>query len=102
MLLKLGVYIDRISRPIRRALNVIDDVFERYGEEAIITSTDEGNHSPSSLHYDRVTHGAVDIRKPKKSDNRILTALRQDLGRRYDVIEEKTHYHVEYEGDRRK
>lgn len=98
MLVKLGVYIDRISRPIRRALNVIDDVFERYGEEAVITSTDEGNHSPSSLHYDRVTHGAVDVRKPRRNRIEILADLRQKLGRRYDVIEEKTHFHVEYEG----
>ncbi len=98
MLVKLGVYIDRISRSIRRALNVIDDVFERYGEEAVITSTDEGNHSPSSLHYDRVTHGAVDVRKPKRNGNRILTALKQELGRNYDVIEESDHYHCEFEG----
>lgn len=100
MLLKLGVYIDRISRPIRRALNVIDDVFEQHGEEAVITSTDEGNHSASSLHYDRVIHGAVDVRKPKRNGDRILEALKQDLGRNYDVIDESDHWHVEYEGKR--
>lgn len=100
MLVKLGVYIDRISRPIRRALNVIDDVFEQYGEEAVITSTDEGNHSPSSLHYDRIIHGAVDVRKPKRNGGKILEALRQRLGRNYDVIEESTHWHIEYEGNR--
>ncbi len=97
MLIKMGVYIDRVSRGCRRAFVIIDTVFERYGEEAVITSTDEGNHSPSSLHYDRQDYGAVDIRKPKKKRGKILAELRTALGKKYDVIEEGDHFHIENE-----
>ena len=51
MLLKMGVDISRLERPIRRALNKIEKVFQKYGKEPVITSTYEGNHSPGSLHY---------------------------------------------------
>jgi len=62
MLLKLGVDISRLNREIRRALNIIADVYIMKGEEAVIISTYEGDHSPSSLHY---RNDAVNIRKPK-------------------------------------
>ena len=94
MLVKLGVDISRLERPIRRTLNIIDRIFREHGEEAVITSTYEGDHSPSSLHYANL---AVDIRLPKENPTGIALAIQRALGDDYDVIIEKTHIHIEYD-----
>lgn len=97
MLLKLGVDISRLERPIRRALNQIDAVFLKYGKEAVITSTYEGNHSPGSLHYANL---AVDIRSRDLNDSEkkgILKDLLGKLGSNFDVIMEVNHIHLEYD-----
>ena len=94
MLIKAGVDISRLKRPIRRALNKIAVVvwaIER--EELVITSTYEGNHSERSLHYADL---AVDIRKYKRA-TRLTLELREKLGRDYDVVLESDHIHIEYD-----
>ena len=95
MLLKLGVDISRLERDMRRALNIIDAVHKEFeGQEAVITSTYEGDHSASSLHYANL---AIDIRKMMNYEQTVK-ALRRALGRKFDVVLEKDHIHIEYEG----
>ena len=95
MLIKMGVDISRLARPIRRALNHIEEVFQKHGIEPIITSTYEGSHSPGSLHYGNL---AVDIRtKGVDECEDIVEELRVNLGAAYDVIWEPNHVHVEYD-----
>jgi len=98
MLLKLGVDISRLKRPIRRKLKTIDNIFLRYGDEGIITSTYEGSHSPSSLHY---SDEAIDLGIPKVLVKVELTLLIKDLkttlGNDFDVVLEIDHIHVEYD-----
>ncbi|MBA7496731.1 hypothetical protein ES702_07340 [subsurface metagenome] len=95
MLLKLGVDITRLKRQIRRALPKIEAVYaEISGEEVVISSTYEGNHDPGSLHYANL---AVDTRKAKKNNPKVLELLKIHLGPNYDVVEEKTHNHVEHD-----
>lgn len=97
MLLKLGVDISRLERPIRRALNKIESIYQRIAmEEAVITSTYEGNHSPGSLHYANL---AVDIRLPSDREIRgvIAIKLKEELGPDYDVVLEANHIHIEYD-----
>ncbi len=94
MLVKLGVSIERLKRPARRALSKVDYVFRGHEEEVVITSTFEGDHSPSSLHYADL---AFDIRKPKKPITRVITQIRSILGVSYDVVDERDHYHIEYD-----
>ena len=97
MLLKMGVDISKLERPIRRSLNHVQKIFQKYGQEPIITSTYEGNHSPGSLHY---AHKAVDFRRhniPKTTIGPLLQKLRESLGPNYDVILEKSHIHIEYD-----
>ena len=71
----------------------------------ILTSTNEGSHSSGSLHYaDR----AIDIRKYRVEHMGVtalvhsipLEELRRFAGREFDVVEEATHYHIEWEGPR--
>jgi hypothetical protein len=94
MLLKFGVDISRLDRQIRRALNHVNIVYANDGQEVVVTSTYEGDHSPSSLHYG---NDAFDIRKPKRSEKEILAELRRRLGNNYDIVAEKTHWHIEWD-----
>ena len=104
MLLKPGVRLKCLRREIRRALNVIEEVYINIaGHESIITSTDEGTHSPGSLHY---AGQAVDIALPgahnmyvrsTASVNVVVKKLKEMLGKDYDVVLEKDHIHVEYD-----
>lgn len=92
MLLKLGVDITRLKRQIRRALPQIDKVYnEIAGEEAVIWSTYEGNHPSGSLHYANL---AVDTRKAKKQNQKVIDQLKIELGSDYDIVVERTHNHI--------
>ena len=96
MLLKLGVDISRLHNSIRHRLIAIEGACEAItGKEMVITSTYEGTHMASSLHYQ---NKAIDIRLPKQSllDNVIL-ALRKLLGRDYDVVVSTHCIHIEYD-----
>ena len=95
MLIKLGVSVEKLERPIRRYLTVIDGIFKQYGQEAIITSTYEGNHMPSSLHYRNL---AIDFRKSSNIDvTQLIKDLRQKLGKDYDILNHTDHIHIEYD-----
>jgi len=94
MLIKAGVDISRLRRPIRKILNTLDKIYREFGYELVITSTYEGNHSPSSLHYANL---AIDIRVPKKDRAKIYEKIRNTLSKDYDVVNEETHIHIEYD-----
>lgn len=94
MLLKPGVDISRLNRILRRTLASIDSIFMQYEEETVITSTYEGDHMPSSLHY---SNDAYDVRRPEKHLTEILPAIKDRLGRHYDVVLEADHIHIEYD-----
>jgi len=96
MLIKLGVSIQRLKRPMRRALKIIDTVYRDFGEEAVLTSADEGDHSPSSLHYANL---ACDFRliRDMVSRESLLVKLKIKLGVDYDVVAEKNHLHIEHD-----
>jgi len=94
MLLKAGVDISRLRPEIRKKLTIIArivDGIER--QELVITSTYEGNHLPSSMHYANL---AIDIRifdQPKIVKNEIARELGQD----YFVYLGKNHIHIGYD-----
>jgi len=94
MLIKAGVDISRLEKNTRISLNTAWSVFHEVEEELVITSTYEGNHSPGSLHY---AHRAYDIRKPRKDRAKVLSRLKKALGKKYDVVNEFDHIHVEYD-----
>ena len=95
MLIKPGVDISRLTRPCRRLLNPIDRAFP----DCVITSTYEGTHCPSSLHY---ANRAFDLRLvyPVKWAEIDPVKLNELTGPQFDVLREATHFHIEYEGGR--
>lgn len=93
MLVKMGVDYSRLKDPIRSKLRIIDNIFGRNGNEAVLTATFGGLHSPSSFHYVDL---AADFRLGIHNDV-ILKELRQHLGKDYDVVLETTHFHIEYD-----
>jgi hypothetical protein len=91
MLLKAGVDISRLNRPIRRALNHIGALYPDF----VITSTYEGTHSPGSLHY---ANDAIDIRMKTFHRTAIsVDRLKEVLGPDFDIIRERNHIHIEYD-----
>lgn len=105
MLVKFGVDYTKLERPMCRALNVIDEVFIReVDEEAVLSSTYEGDHQPGSLHY---RHLACDFRLKhysitKRDDLKLVVkkALNDRFGKfQYDVLFSAgdTVLHVEYD-----
>ena len=94
MLIKAGVDISRLRPEIRKKLNEIASVaWEVESKELIITSTYEGNHSESSLHYADL---AVDIRRHFKGQE-LKLKIKRKLGKDYDVVSESDHIHIEYD-----
>lgn len=97
LLFKAGVEGD-LYPVMQKALTRIESTIGRmYGEDTIVTSKREGNHSAGSLHY---IGRAVDIRFPQKtrtSGDRLdlCERLREVLGPGYDVVLESTHIHIE-------
>lgn len=68
-------------------------------ENLVVTSAHDGTHSEGSLHDDGL---AVDLRVWGFSDaqaRRVTTAIQEQLGRKWDVVYESTHIHIEYDPD---
>lgn len=92
MLIKPGVSISQLARPCRRKLNKLNHAFPDF----VITSTYEGTHSPSSLHY---ADQAFDIRltHPSKWTEIDPAELEALLGPDFDLFREATHFHIEWD-----
>lgn len=94
VLIKAGVSIERLKRPVRRILNKLVVIYASYGYDLIITSTYEGTHSPSSLHYD---DNAIDVDDPPEHKEDLTRKIKDSLGKDFDVILESDHIHIEYD-----
>jgi len=94
VLIKAGVSIERLKRPVRRILNKLVHIYAKRGYDLIITSTYEGTHSPSSLHY---SNEAIDVDDPPEDKQAITAEIKDSLGKDFDVILESDHIHIEYD-----
>lgn len=87
-----------LAPKMARALPAIDRAFEAtVGHECTITSAHDGVHSAHSLHYAGL---AVDVRTRDLTKEQIETlakALRETLGKDFDVVVETDHIHIEYD-----
>lgn len=89
-LIKQGVF-GSLNREIANAKRKMEKLFDSKKEDLVITSIQEGTHAPGSLHPQG---DAFDFRRPVKVTlNEIIIAVGHD----FDVVEEQTHNHIEYD-----
>lgn len=85
-----------LTAPMRDAVDIIHTLSVRLGHPVLtITSTRNGDHMDGSLHY---SGDAADIRiHGWSSPTAFHAAIRRRLDKRYDVVLETDHIHVEFD-----
>lgn len=103
MKLKHGADIENVSWRMFYAAIIVEGVLKKYGaSEAVITSGGDGTHSATSKHYPENNPSgmveALDFRRWEVNNPEAARLeIKEKLGPDYDVVIEKTHFHVEYD-----
>jgi hypothetical protein len=99
--------IQHLVQPMKDTLYVVSQVWAANGAPTpVVTSGNDGQHAPSSLHYQ---NAAIDLRANNVSGDvaqKLANDLAAKLGDSYDVLYEQdadnpanNHIHVEYDPD---
>jgi hypothetical protein len=98
MIIKEEVVLAGLNIVMRPVLIEADYLWKRHGQELVVTSGLEGQHSAGSLHY----YGyALDFRTryfDEQEKKTVLDELKATLGSSFQCILHKTHIHVEWVG----
>lgn len=98
MKLKPGVRVQGIRPELVLAIVIADGIWQAHTSvEMVVTSVMDGTHGRGSLHY---VGAAFDIRTRNLAAAQVpelVGLLRKALGEDYDVVQESTHVHVEYQ-----
>lgn len=94
MKLKDGVSLQDVHWRLFQAAIVAEAIFAKYGSELVITSGNDGKHSPNSLHYKGM---ALDFRTWHVAGREweVANAIQKALGDDFDVVAESDHIHCE-------
>jgi len=99
--LKHGASLENVSWRMFYVAVVMDDIFKKRGQEAVITSGADGKHSRASKHYAKNNFSgmveALDFRTWHVKAEEVAQEARDKLGPDYDVVVEATHLHIEYD-----
>ena len=96
-----SVEFQNLSPQLLLGLIIVDQVMQKHGQEAVITSLNDAYHGKTSLHYNG---DGVDLRSKSFSHpDIILSECKNALGfnQDYDIILEHNHFHLEYQPKRR-
>ena len=103
------IFHQNIKPETKDAIEKIDLIYKSHGQELVVTSGTEGHpgdgvHKHDSLHYSGY---AFDCRiwyfktgttaENNQKVNAVAKAIREELGKDYDVLVEEDHIHVEYD-----
>ena len=94
---KDGAEIKTMPPPVLDGIIEIAMIFARNGYPFVITEKDGGQHMVGSLHY---AGFAIDFRSwvvPVHKRPALLAQIKRALGPDWDVVEERDHFHAEYQ-----
>ena len=74
-------------------------LYHQYEQELVVTSLTDGTHLPTSLHYRGYAADLRTNQTPTWQLPHLLDAIQHELGLAWDVVQEKDHFHVEYDPD---
>jgi hypothetical protein len=97
MSLKEGVTLKGLQPEILVGVMIVKDVLDKYKLDFVITAGLDGQHKEGSKHY---IGQAVDIRSRNIESKLIPTIVREcklALGRDFDLVQEDTHLHLEFD-----
>ena len=95
MMLKPGVKPTSLQPELLLGIMVAKHVYLEIGKEFTLTSLNDGEHMPGSLHYDGL---ACDLRSRHLHDpGMVAQRIRERLTDDYDVVVEKDHIHLEFQ-----
>ena len=98
MKIKPGANIQGLHPNMSAALKIADSWWENFGDELVITSGLDGEHSAGSKHY---SGRAVDCRTrnfTKEYTEKLAHRLSVELGCLFVVLNEANHIHIHYNG----
>ncbi len=96
-MIKAGVDLRGLKPQMAIAYTIASFVYARHGKECTITSASDSQHGPNSLHYQGL---ALDLRTntlPPIDVAVVHRELKIALGPQFDVINEATHLHIEFD-----
>lgn len=91
MRFKQGVRIIGLRPELLAGLLVCESVYNKHDIPFLITSVTDSTHSRGSLHY---VGFAADL---TSVPDKIVNELKKELGGDWDVVNEKTHVHIEFQ-----
>ena len=86
--------LSRLRYKARQALWLIVHLYELAGLDFAVTHTDDGMHMEGSLHF---KNRAFDGLPPEREREQILKQAKVMMGPDWDLIDEKDHWHIEYD-----
>ena len=95
--LKAGVDVGGLRPEMVPVLLAAFAIYQAEGKRLVVTSALDGKHSKGSRHYVGL---ALDLRSREFSavqKTRVVNQLKAALGEQYDVVKEKSHFHVEFD-----
>ena len=86
-----------ITKAVNKLLQAGATAFAVVGKPCVVTSGSDGQHKVNSKHY---TNEAIDLRTFHLQGNELDTvvqALKNTLGKDFDVVIEASHLHLEHD-----
>jgi conjugal transfer mating pair stabilization protein TraG len=99
--IKAGVQMSGIKPEMTLALQIVEPILISYGQELVITSATDSQHSKKSRHY--IGYG-LDLRSrdiPEEAREGVAQEMSEALGSEYYVVFEVHHFHVQFNGSPR-
>ncbi len=86
--------LSKLRYKARQALWLLVNLYEVEDLNFVVTHTDDGLHKEGSLHF---KNRAIDALPPERHREIILKHAKVMMGPDWDIIDEKDHWHIEYD-----